>query len=355
MIKHPIDDSICLSDEDKHIFKHAHTTNDIHHLINMSIFSTNGVYKQNGKYLTFESNIDSNIYYISENGLFVDEHKKILFYSRYYLGLFEHYIQEIDNIINLINDIDLTIHEDIGSNIVSIQRWFETYGHFTDELFNIADYIHINNINHKPLLDYPTTDKPHFKANTNYNFIDNLLFNKHSINAYTLNKNKVLKLQNLVLIYNFIIASTFHSFPIIIRDKILHSITTPTNILTKSTHIMITRGKALHLPRNLYNQSEIENKLSDNNYNIINPELLSLPDFINSIKHADKVFITWGGALTNLIYLKPNTQVYILKSKSYEREYITLFNKIIQTYNLNIQVLIHENNILPLSLIDSVL
>ena len=46
-----------------------------------------------------------------------------------------------------------------------------------------------------------------------------------------------------------------------------------------------------------------------------------------------------------MIFLKPNTKVIILKSKSYDSENIFLFNKIITEYKINIIKIISETNI----------
>jgi hypothetical protein len=153
---------------------------------------------------------------------------------------------------------------------------------------------------------------------------------------------------------------TFHSFPKQVRDivylKCNEELTSQNINPIIHKNIFITRGNALHLPRNLSNQKEIEEYLSSMNYHILNPEEISLPLFINTIKLADNIFITWGGALVNLIYLKPNTNVYILKSKSYLHENLVLFQKIIDTYELNVKVIdCDDNNIVDIELIKKVL
>ena len=96
--------------------------------------------------------------------------------------------------------------------------------------------------------------------------------------------------------------------------------------------------------RNLDNEPEITEYLISNKYVIVNPEAISYDDFINNIKDVDNIVMSWGGMLTNMIYLKPNTNVIILKSKSYENETIELFNKIINTYKLNVKIIEHDNN-----------
>jgi len=347
-----IDDILLLSDEDKNIFKHARSTSNIEYLQNMSIFSQEGNYKKHCDYYVFKSKPSINIYYLGSHKIFIDANKKIFFYSRCFLGIFRHFIHFIDQILNLLSNIDINENIlDIGSNFVSIEKWFITYGHFKDEIFLLTDYIDKINKNYTVLLDYHTIDLPNYKANINYNVIDNLLLGNNSINLFE-NRNKIIKLQNLILIRNRSTDVTFHSFPINVRNKIFNAID---GNQKKYNKVFITRGVATHLNRNLSNQLEIENYLSNNNFLVINPELLTCIDFISSIKNADKIVITWGSALVNLIYLKPYAKVYILKSQSYQHENLMLFNKIIKTYNLHVEVITHENNIVNLNKLNEII
>jgi hypothetical protein len=345
-----IDDCLLLSHEDKQIFKHALSISDVDYLQNMSIFSKEGIYEKHGNYYVFKTNPFINIYYLgyNNNSIFIDENKKILFYSRYFLSYsFQEFINYINHTLYLIQNINIDENIlDIGSNFVSIEKWFVTYGHFKDEIFVITDYIDNNNKNYKALLDYHTTDLPNYKANINYKIIDNILLRNNSINSYE-HINKILRLKDLILIRHRITDTTFHSFPINVRNKIITSINTDNTI--NHNKIFITRGSATHLSRNLSNQMEVENYLHNNNFALVNPELLNYGEFINTIKNTDKIVITWGGALVNLIYLKPYTKVYILKSQSYEHESLDLFEKIIKTYDLHVEVIIHENNIISLN------
>jgi len=139
---------------------------------------------------------------------------------------------------------------------------------------------------------------------------------------------------------------TFHSFPNHITTKIISKI----NDLNFHYHnIFITRGIATHLPRNLTNQNDIEHYLVSVNFKSINPELLDYDTFINYIKNANNIVMTWGGSLVNMIYFKENTNVFILKSQSYADENINLFKKIIDNYKLNITIIDSENNVIPLT------
>jgi hypothetical protein len=339
-----------LSDYDKNILITAYKTNKNSIYKNMSIFSNAGEYKELDNYIYFETNKDIDIYYINlwfgYMSIFIDSNKKILYDSRYYFIHIQYFIEFLDMILNIINNIDLTNHIDIGSDIISIQKWYVTYGHFKDEAWSLSDFYNkLNNVSNRVLLEYHTdneliTDYPY---NINYKIIDNYLFN-NSINAYTCKK-KLIKMKHLYLIQNQYNSKIFHSFPIEITQKILSHI--DKNIYHE--RVFITRNKAIHMSRMLDNFNEIETHLNRQQFVSINPEILSYNEFIRNVQNVDNIVITWGGALTNLIYLKPNTQVIILQSKSYENENLGLFQKIIDTYKLQIRIIKHINNCIDLS------
>jgi hypothetical protein len=340
-----------ISENDKNILRTVYNTKDCSILKNMSIFSNDGVYKKLDNYNYFETNKDTDIYYINMwfgyMSIFIDSNKKILYDSRFCFLHIEYFINHIDSIINIINNIDLNDNIDIGSDIISIQKWFITYGHFKDEMWSLCDFYNkLNNINNRVLLEYHTDNQvEQYPYNINYKIIENYLFN-NSINAYTYKK-KLIKIKHLYLIENKFDSKTFHHFPINITKQILSYIDND----IYHERVFITRNKAIHMQRMLDNFNEIEAHLNNQQFVSINPEILSYNEFIRNIRNVDNIVITWGGALTNLIYLKPNTQVTILKSKSYEDdgEKITLFQKIIDTYKLQVKVINHVNNCIDLS------
>jgi len=114
--------------------------------------------------------------------------------------------------------------------------------------------------------------------------------------------------------------------------------------IQRQSRLFITRSRAIHMNRNLDNELEIEQYLLANKYAILNSESVLFGNFINNLHKATHIVMTWGGALTNMCYCSPNTQIIILKSKSYEHENLSLFDKIIKTYKLNVRVVIHTDN-----------
>jgi capsular polysaccharide biosynthesis protein len=140
---------------------------------------------------------------------------------------------------------------------------------------------------------------------------------------------------------------TFHYFPIPSRDKIVSAFKTadlPYAPLNKK--IFISRdGTGWKNDRILKNKEEIEQLLQKNGYDIIHPEKIPLDVFVNYLQNASRVFITWGSALTNMIFLKPGTKVIILKSKSYSNENIKMFQKIITNYQIDLIEIIDESQL----------
>lgn len=321
-------------------------------LAEMSIFSKKVTLKRLGDYEYFETHDNEPIYYINLHieilsSFFIDNNKKIIFNSRYY-HTYGYLLNFLPNLLKCINNINLDESIYIGNNIISISKWFVSYGHYKDESFALCDF------KNKFLLEYPNnavntlieyhtdnicvTNYPVFPS---YNVISNHLFDGTNINPYEYNK-QILKMNKLLLIKHYYEDKTFHAFPIYPRNLILDKLKNMPSIYNKN--IFITRNIALHIKRNLDNEQEICDYLSALNYVIINPENITYNEFINNIKESENVVMTWGGALTNMIYFKPGTHIYILKSKSYEDESIELFRKIITTYQVNITIITHVDN-----------
>jgi hypothetical protein len=335
-----------LSDYDKQILALYKNTSDIEIGKKMSIFSTLGEYKSIDGYKYYESYDNEYVYYIPGKihgiGVFVDKNRKILFNSKYFTffpGLLEEFLQ---NILPIVNDLDFDNNTYIDDNIIAITKWFDTYGHYTDEIFNLCNYYEkIKNIipnNYKILVDYAPSSIINYSMD-NYQLLNSYLFENNITNA----NNCIFKLKKILLIEHVVASENFHTFPITAKNKILTKIR---DLNLNYKNIFITRGNALHMPRNLSNQTEIEKLLELYNYVVINPELMDIESFINSVRNADNVFITWGGALTNLIYLKHHANVYIMRSKSYSHESIDLFKFLFDktNYNLNTNIIDADSN-----------
>ena len=276
------------------------------------------------KYEYFESGKD--YYYSTQFNIIFDSEKNILINSNIQLSCNSKYLETSKNFIN---NIDLSINYETYNNIIFIQHWFITYGHFKDELFNLYNFYKLlNNKKYKVVMNYKPVSNMNYSVN-NYDILSSLLFNEPDvfINVNKLNT-PIIKINNLILIKHDLTSPMFHMFPSISKNKILSTI----RDINFNKNIFITRGKALHLPRNLDNQDELEQHFVNMNYSIINPELLDIKTFIQQIKNAENIYITWGGALVNLCYVNPNANIYILKSSSYMHEELFFIFKFLKTY-----------------------
>jgi len=254
---------------------------------------------------------------------------------------------EAYNIVNNITDEQLDNAIYIGENIIGITKWEILYGHVHDELYLLYDFYNKiskknKDINYTILYEFITNNKIFNYPHKNIEIINSYLFdNSNAINPYEFNYN-IIKMKKVIIINNNSDTPIFHSFPHSSNYKIISKIN---NNNINNNNVYISRGKCLHRSdRNLDNEDEITNYLSNNNYVIINPENIIIDDFINNIKHADNIVITWGSALTNMVYLKKNAQVYILKAKGYDHENFSLFDKIVKNYNLNVKIINNNNN-----------
>lgn len=289
------------------------------------------------------------------NQIILDKEKKIIFNTRWwydqkdivtFITHIRHFFNTIYEKINLDNSVD------IGENIIAIQSWFTTYGHFLDEVYNLKYFLNkienkFNDNNYKIL--YSILPGNQYQ---NYLIISDKLFKDKYINPLLCDA-LLLKCTNLLLIKHSIKMDTFHSFPKTVTDFIIKN-SEKSNNLFNYKKIFITRSidKSVN-NRSLTNQLEIEDYFSKfNDFTIINPENTFFDGFINYINYADIIVITWGSALTNLVFLKPNTKVFILKSKSYEHESIELFRKIINQLNLDVNVILHKDNLITLHMLN---
>ena len=322
---------------------------------NMSIFSKKIHLDKFDKYYYVKTHEDTDIFLIESisNNIFIDDNKKIIMFSCYLLKDFYGFIKHIDIILYDIQCTDLTNSHFIGSSFITCERWFQTYGHFKDEMFNIFDFL--NRFDKKSLSDYTCIQKfntsSDFKNyliprenNQNYRQITELLFAK-SLNVNDLIF-KCLKLKNLIIISNDYDSPTFHLFPKtatnhILSQTIIKNIDLPKNIF-------ITRTVGLHIRRIVDNMDELNKYFENKNYTVINPEIMDYKDFINYLHNADNLFLTWGGIMVVMIYTKPSCNIYLLKSASYDGEEISIIKNLTHNYSLSnrIKIIKHSNNII---------
>ena len=313
----------------------------------------------NYKYL--KTDPDCDIFYIPSCQVFVDSDKRILIYSSYKLDNMYRFIENIDTILEQLKSIDLTKSIDIGGSYVACEKWFISYGHFTDEMFTLYDFIKRYNkeniSSYKPLMEYPIFQEeckgyriP--QNNHNYTKISELLF-KNSL--YNFNRNVLsYKLKDLRLISHDYDSPTFHKFPINARDHILSQVDTDLHDI--NGNLFLTRSVGLHIARIVDNLEELNNYFKQKNYDVVNPEDIDYTEVIKRLTRAKNIFLTWGGVMILLMYVNPQANIYILKGKSYEHEQLDVIRNMISQYSLtNITIINHKNNIIDINDIETYL
>lgn len=286
-------------------------------------------------------------------GIFFDEHKKIVFNSRFYLTHLNSFLQCIDACLYQLQNLDLKCIVDIGKNLLAIERWYITYGHFKDEAYTLGDVLerfpHLGQ--HRALLDYPTDDRLNtaaFGYNANYQKIDRLIFGKRSLNAYHYGS-VPLKMQGLQLISNGFNSTVFHSFPPAVARRIRAQVERP--LLPRGpARILLTRSSSY---RDLGNKAEVEDYFVRRGFTVVNPEQISYEELVRQAGDAQIVASYYGSALTNMVYFQPGTRVYVLKSESYLEEKLTLWNKVIAAYQLDVVEVPAVDNIIDETLLDA--
>jgi hypothetical protein len=325
---------------------------------NLSIFSKKCFFETCNDYTYIRTYENCNIFYIPTYKLFIDEDKKILLFSNINIDLDILFYNCIDSILKFIEETDIYKNIDIGENFIWCQKWFFSYGHFNDELFTLFDFTEKmkatnNEINYfKHLQDYPISEEfvryliPN--NNANYNKISNYLFGNTFINLGIENQN-CYKLKNLLIIRHIFKSTTFHKFPKNAKNHILNKME-PINKETNK-NIFITRTEGLHLKRNIENLNEINEFFKNNNYEVINPENMDFDLFVHYLKNAENIYLTWGGIMVCMIYINPNSNIFILKSKSYDSEELSIIKNLISNYSLenNIKVIKHTDNKIDLN------
>ncbi len=297
--------------------------------------------KKIDKYEYFESSIDNEYYFISNCVVLIDKNKNIISESNINHSPLNNKIY--DSLKKYVDSINLdNIEYNYIENVIYIQHWFSTYGHFKDEIFNLCNFYHLlNNPNYKILMSYEKSPNINYSVD-NYDLIKDFLFEPNILFNTTQLKHKITKIKKLILIKHNLTSDMFHMFPKYSINKVLSKIDNK-NTNNNNNNIFVTRGKALHMPRNLDNQEEIEKYFLSIGYDVINPELMNILTFINNIKNANNIYITWGGAMVNLCYVNPKANIYLLQSLSYLDENIFTIFKFLRNYE-NLYLIKCDNN-----------
>jgi hypothetical protein len=300
------------------------------------------------------------IYYAGINlksnlGVFLDRERKLLYGSRFYLSHLSSFIKNIDACLFHAHRLSLDDPLDVGRGFCAIEKWFPTYGHYKDEVFTLSDFISRlpSCWELRAFLDYPIDaglNTSSFTFNPNYQAIDSLVFGPKSFNSYS-SQGAVLRLSDLFCLRNRFTSKCFHSFPKDVTSRIISQLSVPTQNQIPSK-IFVTRSKSY---RDIANKSQVEEYMVSEGFVLANPEKLSYQDFVCMLSHAECAVFYYGSALTNMIYLPPKSRVFILKSQSYMSENISLWSKLISSYELLVTEINAESNVIENEILRSFL
>jgi hypothetical protein len=318
---------------------------------------TLSIFKQDIKRFAFDhydmtAADDQPIYYVGHHhklhlAVFFDQNKKLLFNSRYYLTHLRSFLQFIDSCLCHLQNIDLASATDIGQNLLAIERWFITYGHYKDEAYTLGDVLSRlpGAFRCRALLDYPTDDRLNttgFAFNINYQKIDQLVFGDRSLNAYKYGS-VPLKMSGIQLISNGFDSKGFHAFPPAVARRIKAQVKNP-DLPPGPVRMFLTRSSSY---RDITNKAEVESYFVQRGFTLVNPEQIAYEELVRQASDTESVAIYYGSALTNMVYFKPGTRIYILKSASYMQENLSLWRKVIDGYQLEVVEIPAIDNVIP--------
>ena len=357
-----------LSENDKKLYKHAILNNDYSSYLKMSIFCNSYTKMKLDNYnyiVTTEKSFYVNLHFF-RNPIFINKNKQIYIHSFQILFNMTSATKILNNILNAIDSINLNTTVPISKNVIAISKFNTLYGHFKDEIFCLCDFyekfnsknavksINFSNmLNNTQNISVKKNNNGSFDSNeyiplieykhelTNYNEIKNLLFGNKCINPNVYGKS-IIKINKVVIVEHHLNLDTFHSFPLYSKNVCLKKLSKYP--LKTYENVFITRSQSSHTNRLFNNISQVTEHFKTNNYVIINPETMSYAEFIIFISNSKNVYITWGSALVNLIYLNKTANIYILKSKSYKDENLSIFRNLIKNYEFNVKVIETDEN-----------
>jgi len=317
----------------------------------MSIFSQKGTFHNNGRFSYFKSFDDTPVYLIDKcwPPILVDTDKRIIPYCHYTVGSESTIKKEIvERILPFLPFVDLINDERdiemIGTKYVYVQQWFTSYGHMNDDLFISDTFLQENEQfnEYKRLHNYYLNNN---QMESNIKWVDKHLYTSSLYLPSVYDKNIVKKMLDVVVINNNIYLKTFHEF----HPRSVASILKSLPSIPFYPRIFLTRSDRTEAPGNnrlFSNVTEVENVLSTFDVKIINPEIIKISELIAFLQQVETLIITWGSTLINLCYLNAQNckKIVILKSNSYKREPLHIFENLLRCHNLMSKIVVLETN-----------
>lgn len=233
----------------------------------------------------------------------------------------------------------------LGSGVVYTERWPPSYGHLVDEMFTTAaakDEV-AELMDYLPLVDFPVssglTSRPPL---TNVAEMAQAIFQGGSLNLSAV-KESSLSVERLALIRNRISDTCFHRFPTAISERIVKMSENNQDLADESDsreYVFLTRGVSADSKRRIPAQQAMIEEAESRGFRVMNPETSTLPHLVRSISSCTGLVCSWGGALSNAAFLKPDTRVGILKLPAYQDESLNvIFGHMIEEHALSTRVM----------------
>ena len=346
-----------LSSEDRIILHEAidqhldsNSNNGFQHASRMSIFSDSYETSQHAKYTI--DYFQDELFYLGRNiftlaPIYIDHDYRIVFASNGALSRPESFIECIDYYLKNVNHMKHTGLTPVTGfrDILAVQTWYPSYGHIHDELYILEDCHNSLNSFRSSILDYHLDSKLIKNIDPCYNYIEMQykILRAYSINI-NLRPNALASVTGLGLVRNSVMDACFHSFPIevsnrVINDSVLAAKATVLVGYDYTKPLFLSRMGGARSHRLIGNISDIEQELRDAGYNVVYPELHGFFEVIYMISRAPSIILTWGSAMTNLAYAINGIKVTVLKAKSYKAETLMLFEKIVSSRELYLNIL----------------
>jgi hypothetical protein len=242
----------------------------------------------------------------------------------------------------------------LGSGVVYTTRWPPSYGHLVDEMFTTAaakDVI-------AELMDYlPLVDFPVYTGITSRLLLANVaqmsqaIFQGGSLNLSAV-KEPSLTVNRLALIRNRTSDTCFHRFPTAISKRIVKLFEVNNDLADEADvreFVFLTRGENVDSKRQIPDLDAMIDEAKSRGFRVMNPEHSTLQTLVRVISSCKGLVCSWGGALTNAAFLKPESRVGILKLEAYQDEPLNLiFGHMIEEHALSTKVMHiddHEGNL----------
>ena len=242
----------------------------------------------------------------------INKNKKFIRYSTFYTTYPSQYNKEKELFDTNIDFQDVNI---IDSKIIMATYWPNCYGHVFDTIYVLYNF-YLNTSNNY-------SDEYKYMLYIPYVF-DNLLvlakflFGEKLINSGDLNQNKLIKMNNVILIKNHVSMKYYFDYNNnIIKNTIRDYYDDDT--IEQYDNVFLTRSVNHGHDKKcvLENLKDVELFFSKHNFKIIDPSKTTDKKLYNHIKNCKNIIVTNGSTLTSLIILNPKMKVFCLNSKKY--------------------------------------